>query len=235
MQPLGCGGIDLWRSFSSADGSTLVYEQNDYLYAWTAATGLERRHEDASILGLSADGQTLLVRVYASSSIELWRPDQPPLVLPGNSPRGFSADGRAVLFFDESTKTSTLWRDGVNLDVGARQGDWFVFARALSADGQVVVGTHYVNDEIGPYTLPFRWTEAEGMTILGPLPAAPHGTAVVASRDGSVVAGWIGAGSDDTQASIYRWTAEQGAVEIAPAASPRAARTCLRSGATTAA
>jgi uncharacterized membrane protein len=79
-----------------------------------------------------------------------------------------------------------------------------------------VVGTHYVNDEIGPYTLPFRWTEAEGMTILGPLPAAPHGTAVVASRDGSVVAGWIGAGSDDTQASIYRWTAEQGAVELAP-------------------
>lgn len=217
LQPLACGGIDLWRSFSSADGETLVYAQNAYTYAWTAATGPVLRHENADVIGLSADGQTLLLEVHPSGATELWKPDQPALALPGGSPLGFSADGRAVLFFDESTKTSALWRDGLSLDVGARQGDWFVFARALSADGSAVVGTHYRNDEIAPYQLPFRWTEAQGLTIVEPLPpTANHGTAVVTSRDGSVVAGWVWAGSDDSVSSIFRWTAELGAVEIAP-------------------
>jgi uncharacterized membrane protein len=127
-----------------------------------------------------------------------------------------SDDARSVLFYDEDGRAATLWRDGLSLGVGVRVSPAsFDFPRALSADGNVVVGTRYVSDDTGGYERPFRWTEA-GVEVLEPLPAgAAHGTAVATSGDGAVLAGWVSPSRDWASASIFRWSADRGFLEIA--------------------
>jgi uncharacterized membrane protein len=217
LQPLACGGVDLWAAFSSADGATLVYSQNGETYRWDAATGGPLLlHPEASIAALSADGQAMLLRLEPSGTYELWRPGEMARVLPGPSARGMSDDARSVLFYDEDGRAATLWTDGLSLGVGVRVSpSSFDFPRALSADGRAVVGTRYVSDDSGGYERPFRWTPA-GVEVLEPLPAgAVHGTAVATSGDGSVLAGWVSPSRDSATASIFRWSADRGFLEIA--------------------
>jgi hypothetical protein len=217
LQPLACGGVDLWAAFSSADGATLVYAQNGETYRWDAATGgPSLLHPEASIAALSADGQALLLRLETSEIYELWRPGEMARVLPGPSARGMSDDARSVLFYDEAGRAATLWTDGLSLGVGVRVSpSSFDFPRALSADGRAVVGTRYVSDDSGGYERPFRWTQA-GVEVLEALPAgAVHGTAVATSGDGSVLAGWVSSSRDWASASIFRWSANGGFVEVA--------------------
>ena len=217
LQALACGDIDLWSSFLSADGDTLVYDQNGATYRWTAATGPVLQRGDASVAGLSADGQTLLLNVETSGTYELWGPGQPSLALPIGSAMGLSDDARSVLLFDEGRRAATLWNDGFSLTVGGSSGGSFDFPEALSADGQVVVGTRIVSDPKGGYERPFRWTRA-GMETLEPLPdGATRGAAVVTSRDGSVLAGWVSSSADYLSSNIFRWTPDQGFVELATA------------------
>jgi len=66
---------------------------------------------------------------------------------------------------------------------------------AISEDGQVVAGSGF--DSATSATLPFRWTSA-GIVKLG-LPAGrPNGFPTDANRDGSVIVGWTGGGSEAT-------------------------------------
>jgi probable HAF family extracellular repeat protein len=80
------------------------------------------------------------------------------------------------------------------------------FANAVSADGQVVVGTSY--SDFVPEVQAFRWTPAGGMVALGDLPAGASGSiAEGVSADGSVIAGSV---STARGVEAYRWTSQGG-------------------------
>lgn len=96
-------------------------------------------------------------------------------------------------------------------------------ARAVSADGAVVVG--YAPMKTTPSTSPvnraFRWTREEGLFDLGALPTAPSGLemslAYGVSVDGSVVVGTAlyGVSPVGTVAfRAFRWTAEGGLQDL---------------------
>lgn len=85
-------------------------------------------------------------------------------------------------------------------------GVFSTMARSVSDDGTVVVG---VGTGGG-----FRWTEAGGMVILGPLNGGPGSQATAVSRDGNVV---VGAAPDGAQANFVRairWTQADGVVSL---------------------
>ena len=90
-------------------------------------------------------------------------------------------------------------------------GSYGSIARAVSADGKVIVGYSF-----GPPSAPiraFRWTEAEGMIDLGDLTgggARSWGLAV--NADGTVVVGRTY--NADGKEVAYRWTEADGMVDL---------------------
>lgn len=85
-------------------------------------------------------------------------------------------------------------------------------ATAISANGQVVVGSQFLYPEYGSNYEGFRWTEAGGTVPLGGTPGILLNTyPQTVSADGSVVAGYTaGAGAD----AAFRWTEPNGVVSI---------------------
>ena len=84
-------------------------------------------------------------------------------------------------------------------------------ARAVSADGKVVVGSRFV-ERSGIEA--FRWTAEEGVVGLGDLPGGDFdGEAFDVSADGTVIVG----GSDSNLGGLseaFRWTANTGLVGL---------------------
>ncbi len=80
-------------------------------------------------------------------------------------------------------------------------------ARAISADGTVVVG------DGGPAFagVGFRWTAASGMQDLGTLPGGSYSFAPGISDDGAVATGY---GDSSLGQRAYRWTSATGMVDI---------------------
>lgn len=84
-------------------------------------------------------------------------------------------------------------------------GGEYSHARAVSADGSVVVGYWGGSAPIGSQ-MPFRWTEADGMVDLG-FPGVAYGV----SADGSVLVGeWY----FESHSQAFRWTEEGGIVGL---------------------
>jgi len=120
---------------------------------------------------------------------------------------GLSADGSTVVgdVFEGGRYHALRWTAAGELqDLGTILSDG-ASARAVSADGAVVCGRDFSD---GGLSTPFRWTAAEGMSLLG-------GTSVVVgsglsaravSADGLVIAGTDGRPSD-LQIYAFRWTA----------------------------
>ncbi len=81
-------------------------------------------------------------------------------------------------------------------------------ARAVSADGQVIVGNG--SDVGGPAA--FQWRDGTGMVPVGDLPGGATGSfAHGVSDDGSVI---VGVGSSTNGAEAFRWTANDGMVGL---------------------
>ncbi len=82
-------------------------------------------------------------------------------------------------------------------------------ARAVSADGSVIVGE---TTNAAGFPEAFRWTAATGIQSLGFLPSCDRSTATGVSADGSVIVGYcIGT---DFISRAFRWTAAGGMVEL---------------------
>lgn len=109
---------------------------------------------------------------------------------------GISADGRLVVGRTRVTRPRSLTHEeafiwtaetgmvSISSATGTGQG---LCARAVSADGTVVVGT----DSSGSKPKAFRWTQAEGMTFLD-TPPTKESFAYGVSADGSVIVGQVG-------------------------------------------
>lgn len=100
--------------------------------------------------------------------------------------------------------TGTLWAGPLFIPLGALPGnDFHSMARAVSADGTVVVGVSRGEA--------FRWTQAGGMVGLGDLPGGSfYSIAFGVSADGSVVVGqgWA------SGFTAFRWTSAGGMVSL---------------------
>lgn len=79
-------------------------------------------------------------------------------------------------------------------------------ANGVSPDGTVVVGNA---SSLSGGLIPFRWTVQTGMVRLSF--AVTNGTALGASEDGSVIAGWRASGGP---VEAFRWTSETGVVGL---------------------
>lgn len=91
-------------------------------------------------------------------------------------------------------------------------------ATGVSADGSVIVGTAFFDDDEFFQSEAFRWTESTGTVGLGDLPgcgASPVSTAAGVSDDGLVIAGTASRLADDACIPVaYRWTQETGMMPL---------------------
>lgn len=170
----------------SADGSTVVGGTGPGIelpepmraFRWTAQTGMVSLgtlpgHDNSYALGVSADGSVV---VGVSRQLEI------------------DADGNIVM---EHTRAFRWTPQTGMVSLGTLPGYNLSVARAVSADGSVVVGWCE-----GPSIRAFRWTAQTGMVNIGTLPGASGSIANAVSADGSVVVG-ISDGA-------FRWTARTG-------------------------
>lgn len=210
----------------SGDGSTVVGRSESAAgleaVVWTSASGLVPIGDlpggdtSAFALGVSAGGGVVvgLGSSAGSDPSEAFRWTQAGGIVPlGDLPGGVlnstayepSADGSVIVGHGTTAAGNEAWRwteaTGF-VPLGVLAGATDSFARAVSADGSVVVG--------GGQGLAWRWTEATGMVPLGAPPGLSTGTFDV-SPDGSVVAGYVVLGPDEQLG--YRWT-ETGGYEL---------------------
>ncbi|MHB1034899.1 MAG: PEP-CTERM sorting domain-containing protein [Pirellulales bacterium] len=109
----------------------------------------------------------------------------------------------AILF--QSILVAGMTHAATFLPLGNLPGpEVFSWARAVSADGSVVVG--YSGSPAGSREA-FRWTEAGGMVSLGATPGQLASEAAGVSADGSVVVGFR---TDSQAREAFRWTAKAG-------------------------
>jgi hypothetical protein len=228
LTPLGCDETEGYltqcgQNFLSADGQTFVFAM---CYMESANAGVTSGYElfrrrsdgttealgDAGALGLSADGQQLLV--YEGSELGIVNAAGVRTALPipqvVASDARISGDGATVfggVATDTGARTLARWTESGGLET---LGEFPLLAEAahwelavVNHDGTVVAG--YVDD--GTRLTPFRWTAAGGVEALGTLPDGATGAQPTAiSADGSTIAGYtLTSGADR---SIFRWTAQ---------------------------
>ena len=147
--------------------------------------------------------------------------------LPGKDVRGgardVSADGTVVVGWSDpgpvdgglvAGSEAFRWTRETGLEgLGLLDGSDRSSARAISADGSVIVGA----SPFSPNSEVFRWTEATGTIDLGDLPGGEvDGRARGISADGSVVVGWSDLGRTVLGAPLeaFRWTQATGMVGL---------------------
>lgn len=187
------GGITHGRAFGvSGDGSVVVgfgHDSEDgHAFRWTQGSGMVSLggYADAEIStfslanAISTDGSTIV----------------------GTAIHPIPPNGRFVNEAFRWTQSGGMQP----LGIGGVPHSLYSEATAVNADGSVVVGE--VRVAIPNFTVhqAFRWTEQEGMQLLGPVDQPTLRIAVGVSGDGSVVVGRGGGG--------WVWTEETGMVSI---------------------
>ncbi|HEV7280649.1 MAG TPA: hypothetical protein VGN57_10635 [Pirellulaceae bacterium] len=182
IRPLGV--LDLGNPISratgvSADGATVVGEsdvgRDRHAFRWTEATGL------VDLGTMEASGTSSAEDVSDNGQ-----------VIVGTA----SINGLDHAF---------RWTPGGGMvDLGSLGGPTASSAaRAVSADGNVVVGSFTTASGGGR---PFRWTSGGGMVDLGSFPGAlGFATAEGVSDSGAVVVGFSNAPASDTRLLAFRW------------------------------
>jgi probable HAF family extracellular repeat protein len=174
----------------SADGSVVVGESSGIkAFRWTAGTGMVGLGDipgggnEVFATGVSADGSVI--------------------VGSGNFP-GSNSPGAT------NHKEAYRWTSGTGFVAlgDLTGGDWISVADAVSADGNVVVGTS--DGGSGPEA--FRWTSDTGMVGLGDIAGGRFDSrAIAVSADGSVV---VGSGISTSGRQAVLWTSAGGMVGL---------------------
>lgn len=206
-------------------------------YRWTAATGMQ----DLGTLGgqharaydVNADGTVIVGEAQdAAGAFRAfrWTVASGMQDLGDWVPSAVSADGTVVigegptskaLYWSAATGTATALSDLPSPGVTPTDLE----ARAVSADGRVVVGVSRILSSTGTLTgfRNFRWTAQTGVQFL---PTNPTGSNVLrattaVNADGSVV---VGRGSDG---DAWRWTAATGVHTLGTLGGPYAGATSV--------
>ncbi len=165
----------------------------------------------SSPAGVSADGSVVAGTSYGASGAGYqafrWTSPTGMIALPfGTIARDVSGDGSTVVGSRDTYRAFrwTATEGTVNLGfLPNPSNERYSDATAVSANGAVVVG---VGSNSSGASEAFRWTEAGGMQGLGFL-GGNFSQATDVSADGSVVVG-------STGASLFRWTAATGMVDL---------------------
>ncbi|MDP2323550.1 MAG: GlyGly-CTERM sorting domain-containing protein, partial [Gammaproteobacteria bacterium] len=126
---------------------------------------------------------------------------------------GISADGAVVVGVtdhDGGSEQAFRWTEGsgtVGLGFLSGGGTPMSGARAVSADGEIVVG--YSSSAAGGS--PFMWTQVNGMQPLPVLPGTVGAEASAISPDGSIV---IGRCYDGSRSQAFSWSTATGTVSL---------------------
>ena len=210
-----------WPAGVSDDGTVIAGTGSDpaapgqVMVLWTPAGGLRtagwsQGHEHTSAHAISGDGSTILGVDYNANML-VWTAAAGIQYPPGtnNSPGGVNRDGSVLVGGHVGGKPFRWTAAGGAVSLPTPDG-WADNgadgrANAVSADGSVVAGTLF---NAPGNRRAFRWTPADGTTLLD-LPANIVGSdATAISADGSTVVGWsFDAGSIDHS---FRWTAAGG-------------------------
>jgi probable HAF family extracellular repeat protein len=167
----------------------------------------------------------------ASGLVDLGAPASP-----SRSSRGLavSATGDVIVGDAEFTDNNTIsgfrngafrWSGNVFQDLGALEPGFFSLANAVSADGGVIVGQGGVSITVGGSSTngsrAFRWTQAQGLQPIGPLPGHTHAAAIAVSDNGKIVVGTSAIGSltrgnlgYNDGAGAFRWTEATGLQDL---------------------
>jgi len=211
---VGLGGLNSFATGVSADGSTVVGNNLNGAFIWTAASGMvglgtlgDPLHSSSYASAISADGTTVVGQSYSSTSDQafIWTAATGMVglgTLPGalyqySYASAVSADGSTVVgatVDNDGFPEAFIWTAATGMvglgTLGFPGGSWWSHATGVSADGSTVVGTSTGN---GGTDFPeaFIWTAATGMVGLGALPGAgfPESRAYGVSADGLTVVG----------------------------------------------
>jgi uncharacterized membrane protein len=217
-------------------GMTRVAGGGSGAFLWDAAGGM-RGIGSMLVTGLTSDAGRVVGRTPGSPSRPAYWTEATgvrtlPMFSLGNQSgaSAVSSDGRVIVgasggrWVAGSTNPppssrAVRWVDGVVQDLGTLgegSGPYGVtsFAKDVSADGTVVVGTTDAPRSGSPLPpqVAFRWTEAGGMMSLGDVPGGETlsmGQAV--SADGRVI---VGTGSGASGNEAFRWTEKAGLVAL---------------------
>jgi hypothetical protein len=231
LLPLECDETEGYLSrcgthLLSADGETFVFAMchvdssmsstTSYTLYRRTADGTTETLGDAGPIGLSADGQRLLVTLADSEWVALAGADGARTSVPLRYTARMSGDGATIF---DSVRTTlgaqalVRWTEGGGVETldelpvpGAAE------LGGVSYDGTSVVG--YSFD--GARSVPFRWTAEGGIEDLGALPAGADGARPTAiSADGSTIAGFTF--TQSREIDVFRWTAANQFQVMAPA------------------
>ncbi len=207
----------------SADGRVVAGSANGTLgstvaYTWTRETGMVALPPFGGPAGIyrgqaiSGDGRTVVGLADSPDGYRAakWQDGVGPTHLPGASFQSttwsVSHDG-SVIAGRQGSSIAAIWTAEGMTELGTLPGIASSFARAVSADGQVVVGESIG----GPGGGAFRWTKAEGLKkIISATNENRMSYALCASPDGSIIGGY-GVGPDGPGTAI--WT-EAGGVTM---------------------
>lgn len=206
----------------SSDGTTVVGGST----IWTQATGPQSLGTQPNIGadGVSANGSVVTGGIYVSGQEEmfLWT-SSTGVVLEGavNAPKaeidegnvaGISGDGTVVVGTYSSAppgaNSAFRWTasTGFQLLPHVPNGGYSGRGRAVSADGNVIVGGEYVDTNGGIYYYPSRWSASTGMVALTNSTGTLYqGESEAASSDGSVVVGEIDV-APNQEGEAFLWT-----------------------------
>lgn len=165
----------------SGNGQTVVGVSGTSAFAWTAATGTRSlsglSEGPAQAVGASFDGRWIIggstarIGTDTLTRATLWGPDGRATDLGAlGGTESFGTD----IAFDGRVAVGTAWVDGVPVafrwtqaggmsSLGVLRGQTGSVARAVSGNGNVVVGDSGVASGTFPGSTPFRWTATTGM------------------------------------------------------------------------
>ncbi|UYV11631.1 MAG: hypothetical protein NCW75_10015 [Phycisphaera sp.] len=124
-----------------------------------------------------------------------------------------SADGRVAVGDGGTGTNAWWWREGEGMETLDMPGWDNTTAKAVSADGTIVVGSGW-RPGVDEKTHPYRWTQAAGAEDLGVPEPWASAEIRATSDDAGVIIGEL-KDADGRSRTVYRWTEAGGYVELA--------------------
>lgn len=202
----------------SYDGSVVVGQAGSQPFRWANGT-MTGFGKGGSLFrtakGVSGDGNVVVGYGYSGNGgTQAFRWTQSDGMVnigsAGSMAEAASFDGSVVVgSFGGANSKAFRWTqaDGM-VDLGKLSGDLYSTAKAVSADGNTVVGQSLANFVQGQA---YRWTQAGGMVGLGQLGGSTSSEATGVSADGNVV---VGNASSNAGNRVFRWTQAGSMVDL---------------------
>jgi uncharacterized membrane protein len=194
-------------------------------FLWTPSAGLRplpgtpASGTASEASGISADGSIIVGRLgadaFRQTMLGAFDTLNPPPGLSGGAPAAITPDGQIAVgrAFLGSAYHAVRWSPQAE-DLGLIADGPLSWARAVSADGSVVVGT--AGQALFGPSFAVRWVGTHPPESLGVLPGCGWSEARGVSGDGSVIVGYCLTTPAGVSSKAFRWTAQTGMTELPP-------------------